>query len=181
MPDQVHQVGGVFAVVNGERRVKPYPFGIFPQKTRADRVEGAGPHERLAEGRRVGPHYLARDPRDPAGHLCSRSSREGHQQDAPGVGAVDDGVRNPVSQRVGLARASAGNNEKGRPYSAVMPHAMFNGTALLRIEFIKIGHSCQHESPRHRISDSGTKDNEQNRRRARRLVVGHLATSSSSA
>ena len=141
----------------------------------------AGPHKRVAEGRRVGPHYLARDPRDPTGHLCSRSSREGHQQDAPGVGAVDNKVRNPVGQRVGLARASAGDDEEGLSYSAVMPHAMFNGTALLRIEFIKIGHSCQHESPRHRISDSGTKDNEQNRRRARRLVVGHLATSSSSA
>jgi hypothetical protein len=64
-----------------------------------------------------------------------------------------------VGQRVGFARASAGNDEKGRPYSAVRPHAMFNSTALLRIEFIKIGRSCQHESPQHRISYSASKDN----------------------
>jgi hypothetical protein len=44
-----------------------------------------------------------------------------------------------------------------------MPHAMFNGTALLRIEFIKIGRSCQHESPQQRISYSGPKDNETKR------------------
>jgi hypothetical protein len=91
--------------------------------------------------------------------VCSRSSREGHQQDARGVGTVDNEVRNPVGQRIGFARAGAGNNEKGRSYSAAMLHAVFNGTALLRIEFIKISRSCQHESPRHSISDSASKDN----------------------
>lgn len=33
MPRQIHQVGRVFAVVDGEGRIKPYPFGIFSQKT----------------------------------------------------------------------------------------------------------------------------------------------------
>jgi hypothetical protein len=43
-------------------------------------------------------------------------------------------VRDPVSQRVGFARASAGNDEQGRPDGAVMTHAMFDGAALLRIK-----------------------------------------------
>jgi len=147
MSDQVHQVGGIFAVVDGKGGIEPYLFGIFPEKARTDRVESAGPYKRVAEGRRVGPHYLARDPRDPAGHLCGRSSREGHQQDAPGVSAVDNEVRNPVGQRIGFARASASNDEERRSHNAPLRHAMLDGAALLRIEFIEIGRSCQHESP----------------------------------
>ena len=68
-------------------------------------------------------------------------------------------MRNPVGQRVGFARASAGNDEERWPYSAVMPYAVFNGTALLRIQLVKIGRSRQHESPQHRISYSASKDN----------------------
>ena len=48
---QVHQVGRVLAVVDGERAVEPDALGIFAQQPRADGVERAGPGE---PGGRVG-------------------------------------------------------------------------------------------------------------------------------
>jgi hypothetical protein len=45
-------------------------------------------------------------------------------------------VRDPVGQRVGFSRSGAGNDEEGRPDSAVMPHAVFDSAALFGIEFI---------------------------------------------
>jgi hypothetical protein len=41
MPDQIHRVGRVFAVVDGEGGIEQYPFGIFSQKVRADGVESS--------------------------------------------------------------------------------------------------------------------------------------------
>ena len=43
VPTQVHQVGQVFAIVDGERRVKTDLIGIIAEETCADAVEGAGP------------------------------------------------------------------------------------------------------------------------------------------
>jgi hypothetical protein len=44
MPDQIHRAGRVFAVVDGEGGIEPYPFGMFSRKARADGVESSGPH-----------------------------------------------------------------------------------------------------------------------------------------
>ena len=41
--DQVHQVGGILAVVDGEGGIEPDALGVFAQQPRADGVEGAGP------------------------------------------------------------------------------------------------------------------------------------------
>jgi hypothetical protein len=132
MPDQVHQVGGVFAVVNGERRINPYPFGIFPQQARTNGMESPGPYKGVAHERIVACD-LTRNSPDPAGHLGSCPSREGHQQDAAGVCALDDEVRDPVGQRVGFSGSGAGDYEKRRPDCAALPYAMFDGEPLRQV------------------------------------------------
>ena len=54
MPDEVHQVGGVLAVVDREGGVESDLVGIFPQQACADRVERAGPGERVGHDPGVG-------------------------------------------------------------------------------------------------------------------------------
>ena len=46
VPDQVHQIGGVLAVVDGEAGIETDLSGIVAQEPRADTVKGAGPAER---------------------------------------------------------------------------------------------------------------------------------------
>jgi hypothetical protein len=46
--DQVHQVGGVLAVVDGKARIEADLFGIVAEQPRADAVKGNGPGERAA-------------------------------------------------------------------------------------------------------------------------------------
>ena len=58
------------------------------------------------------PEHLAADALDPARHLGGGAAREGHQQDAARVGAVDDQMRDAVRERVGLARAGAGDDQQ---------------------------------------------------------------------
>ena len=43
MADQIHQVGGVLAIVDREGAIEPDLLGVFAQQPGADRVEGAGP------------------------------------------------------------------------------------------------------------------------------------------
>ena len=45
-------------------------------------------------------------------HLGGGPAREGQQQDAAGIGAVDDQVRDAVRQGAGLAGARAGNHQQ---------------------------------------------------------------------
>ena len=88
------------------------------------------------------PHDLPRDPLDPARHLGGGAARERHQQDAPRIGAVDDQMGDAVRQRVGLARAGAGDDEQRQPRRAVLlPDAVLDGPPLLRIEGLKVGGS----------------------------------------
>ena len=65
-----------------------------------------------------------RDALDPAHHLGGGAARECQQQDAARIGAVDDQMRDPMGERVGLARAGAGDDQErtgrrnaGCPYS----------------------------------------------------------------
>jgi hypothetical protein len=56
-----------------------------------------------------------------------------------------------VSQRVGLSRTCAGDNQEGRRgESAIGQNAVLDSAALLRIEFVEIG--CRH---RESFSSSG--------------------------
>ena len=76
-----------------------------------------------------------RDALDPPRHLGGGAAREGQQQDAARIGAAHDQVGDPVRQRVGLARAGAGDDEQ-------RPCVMLDGAPLLGIERGEPGIGC---------------------------------------
>ena len=112
MAHQVHQVGGVLAVVDGEGRSRPMSLGVFAQQPRADAVEGAGPGERVGVAPLL-PSTL-RVMRSTRRAISRGAPRERHQQDAARIGAVDDEMRDAMRERVGLARARAGDDQQRR-------------------------------------------------------------------
>jgi hypothetical protein len=97
-------------------------------------VKRAGPAQCLVHDASLLAEDLARDPLDPTGHFGSRPAREGHQQDAAGVGTVNNQARDPMGQGVGFSRSGASDDEKRRSDRAVSSNAMFDRSALLRIE-----------------------------------------------
>ena len=149
MPDQVHQVGGILAIVDREIGIEPDLVGIVAQQPRADAVEGAGPGQRVGHDAGALPHDASRDPLDPSRHLGGGAARKRHQQNPPRIGAVDDQVRDAVRQGVGLAGPGAGDDEERRARRAVLlPDAVLDGPPLLRIEGLKVGGGYRHGSNR---------------------------------
>ncbi len=133
--DQVHQVGRILAVMDGEVGVEADGACVFAQEPRADAVECAGPGKRRrCAGRGQGTRH---DPFHPPGHLVRRPAREGHQQDAGRVGAAHHQMRHPVRQRVGLARAGAGDDQQ-RPRRRRPAHAVHDGAALVGVERVEM-------------------------------------------
>ena len=65
----------------------------------------------------LSPMHLRADPLDPARHLGRRPAGEGHQQNAARIGAVDDQMRDPMRQGVGLAGSRAGDDQERRKAS----------------------------------------------------------------
>ena len=147
MPDQIHQVGGILAVVDREGGIEADLVGIFAQQPRADTMEGAGPGQRVGHDAGIVAHHLAGDPLDAPGHFGGGAAREGHQQDAAGIGAVDDQMGDPMRQRVGLAGSGAGDHQQGRE-GARSRCAMLDGAPLFRIEAVEIGGCRLHELDR---------------------------------
>jgi hypothetical protein len=66
----------------------------------------------------------------------SRAAREGHQQDAAWIDAVDDQIGNPMGQGVCLARSRPGDDKqrRGQP-GGFGADTMFDGPPLLGIQF----------------------------------------------
>ena len=151
MADEVHEVRRILAVMDGEGRLEADRAGELAQQPRADAVEGARPGEGGERRAGLGAHGMADDPLDPPRHLARRPAREGHQQDARRIGAVDDEMGDPVGKRVGLARPRPGDDEErpGRPRggaSPPSPNAMLDGAALVGIELVEIGGGGHGES-----------------------------------
>ncbi len=69
MPDQVHEVGGVFAVVNRKSEVEADLFGVLAQQPGADAVVGPGPSQCVCHDAGVVAQYFTGDAFDPLGHL----------------------------------------------------------------------------------------------------------------
>ena len=138
VPDQVHQVGGVLAVVDRERRIEADLLGIFAQQAGADAVKGAGPAQRVGHHAGIVAHHLAGDALDPSRHLGRGAARKRHQQDPPGVGAVDDQMGHPMREGVGLARPRAGDDQQRRGRQSSRG-AVLDGAALLGIERVEVG------------------------------------------
>ncbi len=159
VPDQIHQIAGIFAVVNGEGALDADAFGVFAQKPRADRVKGAGPgNRRRSSGHRGGTlaQRVRRNVLDAARHLGCCAARKGEQQHAARIGAVDDQMGDAVRKRIGLAGARPGNDQK-RTGLGKRAAAMLDGAALLRIERAEIGRS--HDARRPGASKLATPQN----------------------
>jgi hypothetical protein len=136
------------------------------QQSGADAVERAGPGQRIGHNVGAVSHDPTRDALHPSRHLGGGTAREGHQQNSLRIGTIDNQVRDTVRQRIGLARSRAGYNEEWRPRNAVLlPHAVLDGPALLRVEGFKVG--CRH----HRELESQFKERE-----SRSLIPVSFAT-----
>ena len=103
MPDEVHQVGAVFPVMDGEVDAETDLLGIHAQEPGTNAMEGAGPGQCVGHDGGVVAEHLPADALDAARHFRGRTTGKGHEQNAPRIGAVDDQVRDAVCQRVGLA------------------------------------------------------------------------------
>ena len=136
--DEVHEVGGILAIMNGEGRADPDPLGIFAQQPRADAVEGPGPGQRRARGGRAEARHRSDDPLDTPRHFRRRPAREGHQQDATRVGAVDDQIGDAMRKGVGLAGARAGDDEQRRALLA-LPRGIGRREPLVRVQRVEPG------------------------------------------
>ena len=138
VPDQVHQVGGIFAVMDREGGIEADLVGVVAQQPRADAVEGAGPGQRVRHHAGIVAQHLARDPLDAFRHFGSGAARERHQQNAPGIGAVDDQMGHPMGERVGLAGPGAGDHQQRRKWAGSR-RAVLDGAPLFRIEAFEVG------------------------------------------
>ena len=145
---EVHQVARVLAVMDRERGIEADGVRIHAQQPRAHGVEGARPQDGSARAASRLAHRTGNDALDPALHLGRRPAREGEQQHAAGVGAVHDQVRDPVRQRVGLARAGPRDHQQ-RSGNVRTPagHAVLDGAALLRIEAIEVERGRHRQGP----------------------------------
>ena len=111
VPHQIDQILAVAPVVDAEGRVETDGMGVLTQQARTNGMEGAGPAEPRRRARRA--HGGGDDALGAPLHLGGGPAREGQQQDAAGIGAVDDQVRDPVRQGAGLAGARTGNHQQG--------------------------------------------------------------------
>jgi len=76
-------------------------------------------------------------PRSALRRLGGGATRERHQQYAARIGAVDDQVRDPMRQRVGLAGSGACDHEQ-RSKGAQARCAILDGLPLFRIETVEV-------------------------------------------
>ena len=125
----------------------PTEFGIGPQEPRADGVKRAGPGDAVA-GAGLVSECRRNDALDAAPHLGSGPAGEGQQQDASGIGAVDDQVGDAMRERVGLARAGAGDDQqRAGDVGALGADAVLDGAALLRIQGFEIARARHRQEP----------------------------------
>ena len=137
VPYQVHQIGGVAAIEHREIGIEADRLGVQAQEAVADGMEGAGPCD-CAGQIRMAP---GADPFDPAGHLLGRAARECEQQNAPRVGPAKDQMSDAMRERVGLARARAGDDQErsSRRRAVVGRHIESDRGALRLVQALEVG------------------------------------------
>ncbi len=125
-----HQVLRVGAVEDAELRRQPDARRQFAQQPCTDAVEGAAPGQRRR--RRAGrqAQRLVQQAADAARHLAGGAAREGHQQRALRIGAVEHLLGHARGQGHGLAGAGTGDHQQ-------RPAAVQRGLALIGIQFGK--------------------------------------------
>ena len=131
--DQIHKVGGILAIMDGECGVEANCIGMVAQQTGCDGVEGSGPGHAVGHQAGAAAQKLWRDERDLPGHLGCGAAGEGQQHDAVWIDAGGDEVTDAVGERIGLAGSGAGDDEQRRR-GARCAEAICNGLALLGVE-----------------------------------------------
>ena len=111
MPDHVHQIGRVLAVVDGEGGIEPDLVGMFAKEPGADTVERTSPTQRTGHDSGATTHDLSRNALDTPCHLGGGATRKGHQQYPGRIGTIDDQMSDSVCQGVGLSGTRAGDDE----------------------------------------------------------------------
>jgi|SRR5689334_25404129 len=114
MADEVHEVGGVFTVVNRECAIEADIERVLTQEPRPDGMKRSGPTQRIRHWPALWAQHLSDDALNPSLHLMGGTAREGEQQHAARIAARHDQVRDAVSERVGLAGTRSRNHEKWR-------------------------------------------------------------------
>src|SRR6266545_6358213 len=112
MADEVHEVGGVFTVVNRERAIESDIERVLTQEPRPDGMKRSGPIQRIRHWRALWAQHLTENALNPSLHLMGGAAREGEQQHAARIAARHDQVGDAVCERIGLAGARSRNNEK---------------------------------------------------------------------
>ena len=161
MADQIHQVGGILAVMDGEGRLQSDPGRVFAQQPRADGMEGAGPGQHARERTRetsaqrsarqpVRAEGLLADALHPPCHLDGGAPRKRHQKDAAGIDAAGDQMHHAVGEGAGLARSRPRDHQEGRRgvghrctdavlADAVLANTVLDRAALVGVELVEIG------------------------------------------
>ena len=136
----VHEVGRVAAVEHAEALVEPERLGRC-RRIRRLAIEWKVPDQ----GSRTSFCTSADDALRAARHLERRAAREGQQQDALGLGALQNQMRDPVRQRVGLAGAGARDDEqrlRGRRSAASRCRGFRRSKAAAVLTAATIGQCC---------------------------------------
>ena len=154
MTFEIHEVGGIFPVVDGELRIEAEPQRIIAQQPRADRMKRAGVGRGRHRGRVRGEFARQQALHAPV-ELPRRAPREGRQHDAPGIGAAQDEMGDAMGEHIGLAGAGAGNHQQRRG-AVRITNAMFHGLALGVVQFAqrrggggRANHRGRHASQQH--------------------------------
>ncbi len=116
LADAVEQVRGVAAIDDRELRIELQMRRVVAQQAIADRVERAGPLQALRDDLALAAEHvaqgLAHDVHGTAAHLERCAAREGQQQDALRIDAVEREVRHAMRERRRLAGSRAGDDEQ---------------------------------------------------------------------
>jgi hypothetical protein len=149
MPHQIHQIGGIFSIVDGEGGIDPDLVGVFAQQPSADTVERPGPGQCVCHNPASVADSMSRDSLHTPRHFGRSAARKGHQENPAGICTVDDQMCNAMRQGICLPGARARDDEDRYTRGGVLIlDAVLDGSSLLRIERLEVGSG-------HRASQSG--------------------------
>jgi hypothetical protein len=80
VPRQVHEISGIFAIMDCERRVEPDLNGVLAQELRPNAVERASPSQGIGHNTGLFAQCLPRNPLNSLCHLGCRSPRKRHSR-----------------------------------------------------------------------------------------------------
>src|SRR4029434_9688429 len=77
--NEIHQIGGILAIVNCEGSVQPNGVGILAEEACTNRVKRSRPDDRSSHCLRALVHDIRHNALNTSHHLGGRRPREGHE------------------------------------------------------------------------------------------------------